>query len=104
MPDSIVDWATVEVRSEFSGGNKTYRNCFIRSDGMLVDLDGKSPVALPLSVPGDFYVVVRHRNHLAIMTSTPVPLKLKSSIQTGLQTVDLTDETIVLGGAEALRQ
>ncbi|MBI3258336.1 MAG: hypothetical protein HYZ54_02475 [Ignavibacteriae bacterium] len=103
MPDSIVDWATVEVRSEFSGGNKTFRNCFIRSDGMLVDLDGKSPVALPLSSPDSFYVVVRHRNHLAVMTSSPVLLRLKSDSQTGLETLDMTNETIILGGAEALK-
>lgn len=103
IPDSIVDWVTVEVRSEMSGGTKTFRNCFIRSDGMLVDFDGRSAVALPLSTPDEYYVVVRHRNHLAIMTSNKVPLTLKSAGETGLQTVDLTDETIVLGGAEALK-
>jgi hypothetical protein len=103
IPDSIVDWATVEIRSELSGGERTFRNCFIRSDGMLVDLDGKSAVTLPLSKPGDYFVVVRHRNHLAVMTATPVALKLKIDNQTGLQTYNLSDEKVVLGGAEALK-
>lgn len=103
IPDSIVDWATVEIRSQLSGGTRVFRNCFIRSDGMLVDLDGKSAVTLPISQPGDYYIVVRHRNHLAVMTSAPVTLKQKTTNQTGLQTVDLSNENIVLGGVDALK-
>lgn len=104
MPDSIVDWVTIEVRTLLSGGDKVYRNCLLRADGSLVDLDGKSAVKLPLTQNGDYYVVVRHRNHLAVMTAAPVPLKLSApGIKDTLKLVDLSDERIVLGGVDALR-
>jgi len=104
MPDSIVDWVTIEVRTLLSGGDKVFRNCLLRADGSLVDLDGKSAVKLPLTQNGDYYVVVRHRNHLAVMTAAPVPLKLSApGIKDTLKLVDLSDERIVLGGVDALR-
>lgn len=104
MPDSIVDWVTIEVRTLLSGGDKVFRNCLLRADGSLVDLDGKSSVKLPLTQDGDYYVVVRHRNHLAVMTASPVPLKLSiPGAKDTLQLVNLSDERVVLGGADALR-
>jgi hypothetical protein len=57
----------------------------LQRDGDVVAEDGTSAIAL-LAVPGDYFVAVRHRNHLGCMTATPLaltatstPLDLRSS-------------------------
>lgn len=98
VPDSIVDWVTVELRSELTGGTTFARVCLLRKDGILTDVDGVSPVLLPINKKDDYYVVVHHRNHLAVMTQEKVKFESK---QSGL--IDLTSPSIVLGGANALK-
>lgn len=98
VPDSVVDWVTVELRSELTGGTTFARVCLLRKDGILTDVDGVSPVLLPISKKDDYYVVVHHRNHLAVMTQNKVKFESK---QSGL--IDFTSPSIVLGGANALK-
>ena len=76
IPNSdIVDWVLVEIRTGTTSGTKQdERAAFIKSDGTIVDTDGTSPVTFTGLSAGDYYVVVRHRNHLAIMTATAIPL------------------------------
>jgi C1A family cysteine protease/photosystem II stability/assembly factor-like uncharacterized protein len=76
IPNSeIVDWVLVELRTGTSLATKVItRAVFLKSDGSIVDLDGTNPVNFT-SVPwGNYYLVIRHRNHLAIMTAAAIPL------------------------------
>jgi hypothetical protein len=98
IPDSVVDWVSVEIRSQMAGGDKFFRNCFLRSNGTLVDLDGISPVILPLAKQGEYYVVFRHRNHLAVMTANPVTITSRTG-----NTIDFSQAQNVLGGFAALK-
>ena len=50
------------------------RAALLKSDGSVVDLDGSSQVKFKGIVPGNYYIVVRHRNHLPIMSANPVNL------------------------------
>lgn len=74
IPDGIVDWVLVELRSDVAAASSVAaRAGWINSDGMLVDLDGATP--LTFKAPGgNYYVVVRHRNHLGIMSASALPL------------------------------
>jgi hypothetical protein len=45
-----------------------------------VDLDGVSPVSFANVAAGNYYVVVRHRNHLAVMSASAVALSEMSSL------------------------
>ena len=99
VPDSIVDWVTVELRSELTGGTKFARVCLLRKDGILTDIDGQSPVLLPITQQNDYYLVVHHRNHLAVMTQN----KFKFDAQQSSGVIDLTNPSIVLGGANSLK-
>ncbi len=99
IPDSVVDWVTLEFRSQLTGGTRYYRNCFIRDNGTLVDLDGKSPIILPMHKPGDYYVALRHRNHLAVITAAPQ--SLSSSMTANI--LDFANPNIVEGGFSALK-
>ena len=72
--DAIVDWVFVELR----GAAPTYtvlatRCALIQRDGDIVDVDGSSPVNFDIAA-GSYYVVVRHRNHLGVMSASTVAI------------------------------
>ena len=69
-----------------------------KRDGDVVDIDGVS--TLSLNVPtNNYYVVINHRNHLGIMSATPLSL---SSIPT---IVDCTSNTAnIYGGSNAVKE
>ncbi|MCS7177367.1 MAG: hypothetical protein NZ960_07135 [Candidatus Kapabacteria bacterium] len=100
LPDSVVDWVVVELRTLLTGGARYYRTAFVRRDGRVVDLDGKSPITLPGIESGAYYVAIHHRNHLAIITAEPVEI----APETQQQVLAMTeDPSRILGGAGALR-
>lgn len=72
--DAIVDWILLELRDPL---DETIilasRSALVQRDGDVVDTDGISPVTFNHS-PADYYVAVLHRNHLGIMTATPVTM------------------------------
>ena len=71
IPPGAVDWVLVELRT---GTTSFTRAAFIKSDGTLVDLDGKCPVRFSGISAGAYYIVIKHRNHLAAMSASPVSL------------------------------
>ena len=74
---NIVDWVLLELRKGETAATATTvatKAAFIKSDGNIVDIDGTSPVEFKGRPAGDYYIVVRHRNHLAVMSSVKVSL------------------------------
>ena len=71
VPSTAVDWVLVEVRATTDGTPLGYRSCFLKTDGRLIADDGSNDIGLAW-IPGDYYVVLRHRNHLAIMSAASV--------------------------------
>ena len=73
--NSIVDWVFVELRS---ASDSTVvvdsRSALIQRDGDIVDMDGLSALSFTTAVPASYYVVVKHRNHLGVMSSSPIAL------------------------------
>jgi hypothetical protein len=77
-PD-IVDWVLVEIRNNLTPGSRiATKALLLRSDGNIVDLDGKSLPVLSGVSAGNYFLVVNHRNHLAIISKTSTPLSLNS--------------------------
>ncbi|MBI1223720.1 MAG: hypothetical protein GC192_00670 [Bacteroidetes bacterium] len=73
-PDAIVDWVFLELRSKLNPASRVLtRAALIQRDGDVVDLDGVSPVLFKAKTE-DYYVVIRHRNHLGAMTLNPIPV------------------------------
>jgi hypothetical protein len=70
IPSNIVDWVLIELRNTYNGSSVGRRAAFLKNDGSIVDLDGSSPVKFSTISDGDYYIVVRHRNHLAVMSAT----------------------------------
>ena len=76
IPDSVVDWVLVELRTGTASGTKVAtRAAFLKSDGTIVDTNGISPLQFTGLGDGNYYVVVRHRNHLAIMSAVSNSIK-----------------------------
>ena len=78
---NIVDWVLLELRTGTASGTKVAtRAAFLKSDGTIVDIDGLSPIPITGLSAGNYYVVVRHRNHLAIMTASTIALSGGSAL------------------------
>ncbi|MFH1196951.1 MAG: integrin alpha [bacterium] len=78
IPSGVVDWVLVELRSdETTIAGK--RAGFLKSDGTITDTDDSSQLKFSGLNSGSYYVVIRHRNHLAIMTANKVTLTNNSS-------------------------
>lgn len=80
-PKAIVDWVFVEVRDQADSSLLIWsRAALVNREGSIVDLDGVSPVQLSRIPRGRYHVLIRHRTHLPVMTSTPVYLDRNASL------------------------
>ncbi|WP_422107133.1 HYR domain-containing protein [Winogradskyella sp.] len=78
--DAIVDWIWVELRDATT--NTTIidaKSALLQRDGDVVALDGTSPLMFS-QLAGNYYVVIKHRNHLGIMSSSPITLGSTTTI------------------------
>ncbi len=73
LPDSIVDWVYVTLRSTSSGADLTSKSALLSRKGYVCNLDGGNGILMG-AAPGGYYVVVRHRNHISVMTSSTINL------------------------------
>ena len=55
------------------------RAAFLMSDGSIHDIDGSNHVNFIGLSTGSYYIVVIHRNHLAVMSNNPVSLPNSSA-------------------------
>ncbi|MBI5471266.1 MAG: VCBS repeat-containing protein [Ignavibacteriae bacterium] len=75
MPPRVVDWLLVELRTGTSANTRiAVRAGLLLSSGVVVDTDGYSPLQFQGIGSGNYYIVVRHRNHLAVMSANAVSL------------------------------
>lgn len=66
----IVDWVLLELRTgTLASTTVTKRAAFIKSDGTIVDLNGLDPVTFIVPDAIEYYIVIKHRNHLSLMSS-----------------------------------
>ncbi len=73
--NQITDWVFVELRSAVVPDSVlATRSALLQNDGDIVDMDGISPVLFTGQPPGEYYVALRHRNHLGIMTGAALSL------------------------------
>ena len=87
--DKIVDWIWIELRD---ASDPTIvidgKSALLQKDGDVVEAlsdNTTTPVSFN-QVPSDYYIVIKHRNHLGIMSSSQITLS-----NTAVTTVDFTD-------------
>ncbi|WP_299605439.1 hypothetical protein [uncultured Aquimarina sp.] len=96
--DATVDWVWIELRD----ANDTsiivaQQSGILQRDGDIVATtdDRSTPLAFSVN-PGNYYIVVKHRNHLNIMSSSAISLSSTTA------SVDFTSSTNIAGGANAV--
>ncbi|WP_299886064.1 hemagglutinin protein [uncultured Lacinutrix sp.] len=83
--DDIVDWVFIELRDENDNTLvRASQSALLQRDGDIVGVDGVSDLEFNV-MARNYHVVVKHRNHLGIMTANTVALS------NTLVTVDFTD-------------
>jgi len=79
VPAGITDWVLVQLRTSPSGPAVTSKSVFLRNDGFIVADDGLTPMITMQAQTNLYYIVIRQRNHLAVMSATAVSLSNSSS-------------------------
>jgi hypothetical protein len=82
IPADVVDWVLVDLRDADAPENATSgtsltdwpKAMFLKNDGSLVGLDGNAPSIGNPTVSNNLYIVIRHRNHLDVMSATELSL------------------------------
>jgi hypothetical protein len=102
--NAIVDWIWVELRAENDNEKLINgKSALLQRDGDVVGLDGVSNVIME-AAPTNYYVVVKHRNHLGAMSASTIALN-----ETTTTLVDFTNSgfstfgshgQVVLGSGE----
>tara|TARA_R110002096_G_scaffold435343_1_gene660277 strand:- start:643 stop:4032 length:3390 start_codon:yes stop_codon:yes gene_type:complete len=89
-PNAIVDWVLLEFRD---GANNTSilntKSVLLQRDGDIVNVDGASLIVSGMTA--DYYLTVKHRNHLGIMTANPISLDCS-----GNTIIDFTDANNII--------
>ncbi len=80
IPSDVVDWVLVQLRQIPDGQALTSRSAFLRKDGCIVADDGTTPKIRMKAVDRNYYIVIDHRNHLAVMSANFVTLNGSSSV------------------------
>lgn len=90
--NAMVDWVYVDIRLASDDEMViASRAAVLRRDGRVRDLNGASAVSFPTVPPGNYYVAIRHRNHLGIMTANPIALDDNST------TIDFSNNMATYG-------
>lgn len=75
LPNNITDWVLVEARTTPNAAPIERKVALLRNDGILLAPDGSLGVPFANLTPyTPYYIVVRHRNHLAVMSQNAVSL------------------------------
>jgi len=79
VPANITDWVLVQLRSSPTGTALVSRSLLLHKDGRIVADDGTTGQVTLNTTTGSYYLLIKHRNHLAVMSATAVVLSSGSS-------------------------
>ncbi|MGB0838827.1 MAG: hypothetical protein ACPGXL_01745 [Chitinophagales bacterium] len=92
IPTNAVDWVLVELRNANDVSIiEAQRAGFLLNDGRIVEAMGGSTLNFNKGISANYHIVIRHRNHLAVMSqeaislpnTTPLDLSLNSNLVAG---------------------
>ena len=73
VPPGAVDWILAELRSGPTAASRVdMQTGFLYHDGTILGVDGETGIHFPMIDSSSYYVVIRHRNHLPIMSADPI--------------------------------
>ncbi len=95
--DAIVDWVWVELRDK--NDNKLMvdgTSALLQRDGDVVGVSYEDDPVVFTQADDDYFVVIDHRNHLAIMSSFAIPLSVSTA------TIDFANGNVTAYGTSAM--
>ncbi|MBK8497999.1 MAG: PQQ-dependent sugar dehydrogenase [Flavobacteriales bacterium] len=93
--NAVVEWVLVELRSAGNPANiVATRSALLERDGDIVGTDGYARLLFNVAA-GNYYVTVRHRNHLAAMSAAAIALSANEAAY------DFTSSTMNAWGTDA---
>ena len=96
--NAIVDWVFLELRDpSVSSTVLQTRSALLQADGDVVDIDGVLPVRFTSTPAGNYFIAVKHRNHLRFRTLNTLVLT------TGVNTLNFSNNSIPIMGTNPLR-
>ena len=96
--DAVVDWIFIEARDKADDTNiLATKVAILQRDGDIVDVDNSSPVKIYGLDDDDYFVAIKHRNHLGVMTSTATSLDKMAPL------LDFAGGTVITYGTNAQR-
>jgi len=99
IPVDVVDWVLVKLRTSPAASDEVAgRAAFIKNDGSIVDLDGSSLIGFTGIAAWDYYIVIYHRNHIAVMSNGTQSLGAFSSLY------DFTTAQAQVYGTNAMKE
>ena len=99
LPTNTTDWVLVELRNAANANQVIARRAaLLLHDGMIVDIDGNTNGIAFADLPAaTYYIALRTRNHLPVLSATPISLPNATPL-------DLSDPANVLGDTTQLVQ
>ncbi len=92
--NAIVDWVFVEIRDPINEGEVlATQSALVQRKGAVVNTEGEPVLRFPTLSERDYYVAIRHRNHLGMMTDAPHYLSLSNP-----PVVDFSDLNLLVRG------
>jgi hypothetical protein len=78
LRSNFVDWVLIELRNDLN--NTSYRKTGILTvDGNIINSDG-TPFSFSSVNNGNYYIAIRNRNHLSIISSVPISVIVNEAI------------------------
>jgi len=78
LPSNAVDWVLVEMRETPDGSPVMSQSAFLRNDGYVLDSAGELGIVVGTTPGTTLHPVVKHRNHLCVVSSIPVAFTNRS--------------------------
>ena len=79
IPSDVVDWVLIELRETPNGAAVISKSALLHKDGRIVNDDATSGIIKLNALENEYYIVVKHRNHLAVMSKNKIALNKTSS-------------------------
>ena len=75
LPINMVDWVLVDIRDSITPTTiVATKAAILMTDGTITDVNGVDPVTFLNVTPGNYYVGLRHRNHLSVRSAVKLAL------------------------------
>ena len=96
ITNDIVDWVWVELRDKDDNTLVVAsQSALLQRDGDVVAIDGTSALSFYAIADGSYYVAIKHRNHLGIMSNTAIVLNTTTTV------IDFTNGSVPTYGTNA---